>query len=125
MGRANGAPWPLFAANGRRKYLTRHERSGAIAAFDRLPPERRLFALTLAWSGARVSEILALTPASFDLDAGLVAIRTLKRRRFAIREVPLPSGLIEELETALQLKARQKDARLAEARLWRFGRTTA
>lgn len=96
-----------------------------IAAFDRLPPERRLFALTLAWSGARVSEILALTPASFDLDAGLVAIRTLKRRRFAIREVPLPSGLIVELETALQLKARQKDARLAEARLWRFGRTTA
>jgi hypothetical protein len=42
-----------------------------------LPPERRLFVLALMWTGTRVSEVLALTPASFQLDqridAGCVA----------------------------------------------------
>lgn len=122
---ACGSEWSLFAASGRRKYLTRAEHRRVLAAFDTLPSERRLFALTLAWTGARVSEILALTPAAFDLDEGLVAIRTLKRRRFAMREVPLPRGLVQELAAFFDLAARQRDAARAEVRLWRFGRTTA
>lgn len=117
--------WSLFAASGRRKYLTRAELLRVLAAFDALPSERRLFALTLAWTGARVSEILALTPSAFDLDSGLVAIRTLKRRRFAMREVPLPRMLVQELAASFDLAVRQQDAARAEARLWRFGRTTA
>jgi integrase len=45
----------------------------------KLDPDKALFALTLAWTGARVSEVLALTPAAFQIEDGLVAFRTLKR----------------------------------------------
>ena len=61
-----------------------------LAAMQELPPEKALFALTLAWTGARVSEVLALTAASFQVEAGVVAIVTLKRRSFSVREVPIP-----------------------------------
>ena len=39
-----------------------------------LPPIR-LFCLTLRWSGARISEVLALTPAAIDIESGVAYIR--------------------------------------------------
>jgi site-specific recombinase XerC len=53
-------------------------RSGSGASTD---IETRLFCLILMWSGARLSEVLALTPNSLELDAEVVSIETLGRRR--------------------------------------------
>ena len=79
----------LYAPNGARKYLNRAERDRALAVMQELPVEQALFALTLAWTGARISEVLELAPNSFQTDTGIVSIRTLKRRKPWVREVPL------------------------------------
>ena len=72
----------LYTPCGGRKYVNGAERTRVIAAAARLAPERALFVAMLAWTGARVSEVLPLTPAAFQIDRCIVAIRTLKRRCF-------------------------------------------
>jgi integrase/recombinase XerD len=57
----------LYTPHGNRKYLNSTERRRALAATATLRPDQALFALTLAWTGARVSEVLALTPSSFQV----------------------------------------------------------
>src|SRR5262245_53369811 len=80
----------LYSDRGERKYLNEDERERVLAASEDLCRERMLFALTLAWSGARISEVLALSASSFQVYASIVSIRTLKRRRLHVREVPIP-----------------------------------
>jgi integrase len=65
-------PLSLYAPDGARKYLNRDERQRVLAAIELLEPRQALFALTLAWTGARVSEVLALTPSSFQVARGVV-----------------------------------------------------
>ena len=115
----------LYATDGARKYLNRDERQRVLAAVEQLPIDRALFALTLAWTGARVSEVLALTPSSFQIEGGVVAIRTLKRRRHHIREVPIPPELMRALDQHFQLAAKQRDLRRADSRPWPWHRVTA
>jgi integrase/recombinase XerD len=81
--------------------------------------------LTLAWTGARVSEVLALRPSSFQVEHGVVALRTLKRRSHHIREVPIPPELAEALNQHFRISARQRDPRTADSRLWPWHRATA
>lgn len=115
----------LHDGRGARKYLNSAERRRFIAATRRLPHEARLFCLVLVWSGARISEVLALTPAAFDLDRGVVAITTLKRRRKGVvREIPLPPTLMRELTRAFCLAERQWSAEDAGHRLWPWCRQT-
>lgn len=85
----------------------------------------RLFCLTLTWSGARITEVLRLSAASFDLDRGVVAIVTLKRRRSGVvREVILPPELVAALDQHFQLRLRQADPVMASLRLWPCCRQT-
>ena len=80
----------LFSGSGSRKYLNAIERSRFRRAAGLASNEVRLFCLLLAWSGARISEALALTSAAIDLDTGVANIETLKRRkRGIVRQVPL------------------------------------
>jgi integrase len=76
------------------------------------------FCLTLAVTGARISEVLALTGRSIDgADEGLV-FRTLKQRnQTTFRFVPAPAFLLERL----LVSASGKD----ERRLWSLVRTYA
>lgn len=90
-----------------------------------LPADQGLFVLTLAWTGARVSEVFALTRASFQIDAGVVAIRTLKRRRHHIREVPIPPELMAALDRRFGSSTRRRDLPSADHRLWPWHRETA
>ncbi len=86
----------------------------------------RLFCLTLFWSGARIYEVLALTPGSIDIESGLVSIHTLKRHnRGIVRQVPLPPEVLDELDHAFELTAAQRDHDLSGGKIWRFSRTTA
>lgn len=115
----------LYTARGARKYLTRAERQRVLAATGSTPTAAQLLLLTLAWTGARVSEVLALTPQAFQLDTHIVAIATLKRRRWMIREVPVPPELMAALDAHFNLAAAQRDGGAAEQRLWTCCRTTA
>ncbi len=106
-----------------RKYLTAAERARFIAVAAREPkPERQTFALTLAHSGARLSEVLALRSADIDLDAAAIRIRTLKRRAEHWREVPLPAEALRALELVHGL--RSIPARRAGDPLWPWSRAT-
>jgi integrase/recombinase XerD len=117
-------PFSLYAPSGARKYLNHAERQRALAAMEYLEPGQALFALTLAWTGARVSEVLALTPASFQIERAIVAIHTLKRRKHSVREVPVPPELVTALNRHFRLSSMQRDPRAADHRLWPWCRVT-
>jgi site-specific recombinase XerD len=118
-------PVSLYTPHGERKYLNDAERSRALSAMTALPRERALFALTLAWTGARVSEVLALSASSFQIERYIVSISTLKRRRACVREVPIPPRLMAALERHFKLMATQRDLRAAAKPLWTWRRETA
>lgn len=115
----------LYAANGARKYLNAAERSRILSVVQALPADQLLFISVLAWSGGRISEILALTPASFQLDSGIVTLRTLKRRRLIFREIPLPPELMDLLDRRFGIAAMQRAGEGTDRRLWPWSRTTA
>jgi integrase len=107
-----------------RKYLNQAEHRRINATARHLKRSRMLFVMILMLTGARVSEVLALTASSFQLESGSVSLRTLKRRRPVMREVPLPLWVMESLETHFRISERQGTAQ-AGARLWPFTRWTA
>ena len=116
----------LYGQSGGRKYLNAAERQRFIESAQRAPPMVRLFCLVLRWSGGRISEVLALTPAAIDIESGVANIETLKRRRRGIvRQVPLPHYVLSDLNRYFGLRRLQRDAELAAKRLWRWSRTTA
>lgn len=116
---------PLHSRRGERKYLTSVERGRFLASAASLDTADRLFCLTLAWSGARITEVLSLSAASFDLDRGVVAIVTLKRRRpGVVREVVLPPELVAALDRHFRLRQRQADPYWSSLRLWTCCRQT-
>jgi integrase len=115
----------LYTGKGERKYLNHGERSRVLAVMQSLDSERALFCLMLAWTGARVSEILALSPRSFQVESGLVTIVTLKRRKPCVREVPIPPLLMQSLVRAFDLRRRSVDQSGAHKPIWRFCRMTA
>lgn len=108
-----------------RKYLNLDERHRVLAAVNTLAARPALFTLTLAWTGARVSEVLALTPCSFQIERSLVSIVTLKRRCWSVREVPLPPDLMRALDREFTLQAAQQDRQHSDIRLWPMNRVTA
>ena len=88
----------LVDARGR-KYLTADERSRFLATIRTHPrPTVQTLARTLALTGCRVSEALALRACDVDLDAAELRIATLKRRRSHWRSVPVPEDLVHALD---------------------------
>ena len=69
----------LYDRAGNRKYLTARERGRFIAAAHRQTAAVETFCLTLAYTGARISEVLALRSGSIDLPAGIIVIECLKK----------------------------------------------
>jgi integrase/recombinase XerD len=122
---AQAQEYGLYAADGARKYLNHPERERFLAATSTVQRKHALFALTLAWTGARLSEVLALTASSFQIERGVVALRTLKRRKLHIREVPIPPDLMIALNRYFRLAAVQRDPQLADRRLWQWHPVTA
>ena len=122
---AEAAGFTLVDARGR-KYLTGEERARLLAAARAHPrPTVQTFALTLAHTGCRISEALALRALDVDLAAAEVRFRTLKRRREHWRSVPVPDDLVRELELVHGLRRAQRHPRSAAAPLWPFTRPTA
>jgi len=87
----------LFDSQGRRKYLSFDEVLRFLRAADRRTIAVKLFCLTIAYTGCRISEALELTPRRLDVGVGCIVLRTLKRRRVVFRAVPIPPALMREL----------------------------
>lgn len=113
--------------NGKgRKYLTGDERDRFIAAARADPrPAVQTFAATLAHTGARISEVLAIRAGDVDVESSEVRIATLKRRRKHWRSVPVPEALIHDLELVHRLRRTQRSPRGRRTRLWPISRATA
>ena len=79
----------IYDHDGNRKYLTIGERRAFLRAAGQASVDVRAFCIVLAYTGARLSEALALTPSRIDLSAQIVVIESLKKRR---RVVPRRSN---------------------------------
>ena len=115
----------LYTHDGQRKYLTPSERDHFITQAKTLGDLRqRTFCLTLAYSGCRISEGLALNYQNIDIDAGQILLKTLKKRANKIRAVPVPPGHLEMLDLVHNIKVVQKQPQKAKDRLWPVTRMT-
>ncbi|MBY4639457.1 site-specific integrase [Gluconacetobacter entanii] len=116
----------LFDRDGSRKYLTVAERGRFLRAAEQTPREARTLCMTLAWSGCRLSEALALTADRVDLAGGVLVFATLKKRQDGIyRAVPVPPSLLEALDLVHGLReAQRRRGRGAGVRLWPWSRMT-
>jgi integrase len=107
----------LFDRSGNRKYLTARERLAFVYAASKQRDDVSTFCLTLAFTGARISEVLALTVTRIDAADEAIVFETLKQRKKGVfRAVPVPRTLIPLLTSY---------ATRREQRLWLWGRTTA
>ena len=114
--------WSLFSSQGQRKYLTRSQRSAFLAAASSLEIEMGAFCLTLALTGARISEALQLTWARVDFSNQALVLETLKRRKKGIyRAIPVPVELLCCLQ---KLKSSRLACGPPDERIWGFSRTT-
>lgn len=99
----------IYTPSGSRKYLTNTERSAFLKVVEMLPPEERLFCLTLIYTGCRISEALQLTNDNLSRDEKAIVFRTLKKRnQIVMRCVPVPPKHM----LALEKRAKQNDSRL-------------
>jgi integrase/recombinase XerD len=112
----------LLTKRGQRKYLTPEERGTFIVAAKALKSRlARTYCLTLALTGARISEPLEVTPLHIDWVARTMTLRTLKRRKLIHRIIPVPEDLLEMIELVHDTSQRKK----ADQRLWDVDRSTA
>lgn len=116
----------LYDTRGNRKYLTIAERRAFLRAAQGLPPEARGFCKVLAYTGARISEVLELTPARIDIDNQVIVFESLKkRRRGTFRAVPVPASLLAELDRIHCVRTAQRDPTRSARHLFSMGRTWA
>ena len=120
-----GADTSLVDARGR-KYLTADERDRFLAAVRTHPkPTVQTLGRTLALTGCRVSELLAIRACDVDLAAAEIRIATLKRRREHWRAVPVPKDLVHELDLVHRVRRSQASPRGRTAVLWDVTRQAA
>jgi integrase len=118
--------WSLYDQRGRRTYLVQTERAAFLQAAMRVWGETGTFCAVLSLSGARISEVLALTFERIDEANGAINFETLKRRkRGIIRAVPVPRNLLVYLDGVHKYRDAQRDPPAAVKRLWTWSRTTA
>lgn len=99
----------LFDHSGNRKYLTPEEREQFKDATNKVPKDKRMFALMLLHTGCRISEGLNIHVKHIDFSTGCVTLETLKRRKKGIfRQVPIPDDFLQALDNAYDLRMLQK-----------------
>lgn len=116
----------LYDRKGNRKYLTAQERCAFLDAARQAPPEVYTFCLTLAYTGARISEVLALTPDRIDFSDQLIIIESLKKRKRGVfRAVPMPKEFLTLIDTVHGLRTLQQRRMNSYDPIWSWCRTTA
>src|ERR1700741_3826948 len=85
----------LFDTRGSRKYLCARELPRFLDVARRSDIATLALCSLLAYTGCRLSEALAVTPAQLDTAMSCVVFRTLKRRCLTFRAVPVPTELMQ------------------------------
>ncbi len=114
----------LHDGRGRRLYLTGDERAAFLAAAAKAPRPVRTFCGVLAHTGCRVSEALQLTPRRVDLAGRALVFESLKKRRKGVfRAVPVPPGLLDQLDLVHGVsEARRRGEGQLDKPLWPWTR---
>lgn len=116
----------LYDQSGKRKYLTIEERRKFLEVAASSLPEVHTFCATLAYTGARISEVLALTPDRIDFSDNLIIIECLKKRQPGIyRSLPVPQELLELLDDIHKIRQTKRSPTTVNERIWPWCRTTA
>ena len=122
---------PTYDREGNRKYVNEVERRRFLRAAKATgSPSVFTFCLVLARTGARISEVLALTPRRIDIDGQAIVYRSLKKRVKegddpVYRAVPVTARLLRRLEEVHQIKAPQQDPDRVDEPIWPWCRRTA
>ncbi|MEM6901431.1 MAG: tyrosine-type recombinase/integrase, partial [Pseudomonadota bacterium] len=94
----------LYDANSQRLYLNQDERCRFRHAAEKQPAEIRAFALTLFFTGYRISEACGLRALALQVASRTLSITCLKKRQHhAVRELPIPTELSSALIAILPL----------------------
>ncbi|HKR61244.1 MAG TPA: site-specific integrase [Pyrinomonadaceae bacterium] len=116
----------LFDRAGQRKYLTKSEWIAFRNAAASFEPEVHTFCEVMAHSGARISEVRALTPAKVDIANDSLIFECLKRRRKGVfRAVPVPHEIVDMLDRVHDVVGAKGDHTRENQRIWPWCRTTA
>ena len=116
----------IYDKSGHRKYLTARERRAFILAARDEKSCVETFCLTLAYTGARLSEVLALTQSSIDIETNAIVIECLKKRKRGVyRAIPVPEVLTAQLIEVHNLRLDSQNIDQNRQRLWPWSRTTA
>ncbi len=107
-----------------RKYINRIELVNVLRVATHVSQRNGLLTRIIAMTGARVSEVLSIAPAHCQVSECIIAFITLKRRRYAIREVPVPRSLMQDLEVEFGLREAQRDPTRANRPIWRLHRAS-
>ena len=115
----------LYDQLGRRKYLILNERTAFLAAARTEVLETATFCEVMAYTGARISEVLALTADRVDVVSGVIVFETLKRREKGVfRAVPVPQEVIQRVAKVHKLGVQNHLKTDPAERLWPWCRTT-
>lgn len=121
----------LYDPSGNRKYINEPERRMFLRAARKTAPLPVFtFCLVLAFTGARISEVLALTPRRIDMEGRAIVFRSLKKPKKPnvkpiYRSVPVPSRLLRKLDAVHDIKGARRDASRVDERIWPWCRRTA
>ncbi len=111
----------LYSDSGERLYLTPSERKRFEETARLQEREVMTFALTLLYTGCRISEALNLQVRHINLESNEVTIGSLKKRRDGVyRSVPIPERLTETLNLVHNLRS----AKRKNKSLWTWSRMT-
>ncbi|MBV9990054.1 MAG: tyrosine-type recombinase/integrase [Alphaproteobacteria bacterium] len=122
--------YSLYDADGRRKYLVPVERTRFLQACLDVKGPTGSFCVILALTGARITEVLQLTPERIDEANSAINFRTLKQNKKQknpirpTRAVPVPREVLMFLDGILHYREAQADPKRAKERLWDWSRTT-
>jgi integrase len=117
----------LHDHHGHRKYLTPAERQDFLHAAEDALRQICTFCGTLAHTGCRISEALALTADRVDLTDGVLVFESLKKRRRGVyRAIPVPPLFLDTLASVHDLKTAHGGPDGGRGvRLWSWSRPTA
>jgi len=116
----------LFDQTGNRKYLVARERAAFVRAAVAEGGAVGSFCLTMAFTGARISEVLAMTAERIDFGNSAIVFETLKQRKKGVfRAVPVPRRLLNHLENIHDMTGAHFKPKCRNSRLWPWGRTHA
>lgn len=107
-----------------RKYVNRFELVNVLRVANRARRRDGLLTRLFAMTGARVGEVLAMAPAHCQVAECVIAFITLKRRRFVIREVPVPPSLMKDLDVEFGICDAQRDPDRANVPIWTLHRAS-